>query len=179
MYLTLSSVNALASNKLQSGTYCIFTPVQIPALCLSKARGANNKTSVLQVMEDKQRQVMWLPQDCAHSISVWTMNKLMLCSLAWLQWWCVKRRAAAWLCPERRLFVQAPWQRGAGERGQAGPIQQQHFPMWQQQQHTNLWNKGIKHVPLSSPCTAYTSVLQPLFHTITAIYTMHHVVHSI
>lgn len=54
------------------------TSIQIPSLCLSKAPGGNNKRSALWVMEDKQRQVMWLPQDCTHDVSIWPMNKLSM-----------------------------------------------------------------------------------------------------
>lgn len=55
------------------------TTIQIPSLCLSKAQGGINKRSAQQVMEDKQRQVVWLPRDCAHNVSVWAVNKLMVC----------------------------------------------------------------------------------------------------
>lgn len=111
--------------------------IQIPSLCLSKAQCGNNKRSAAQVMEDKQRQVCVTPAGLGTQRQrLRAVDKLMVC---------VSVAAAAvvavlLVCVEegqlRRRFVWILWQRGAAEGGQAGSIEQQHFPMWQHSTQT-------------------------------------------
>lgn len=168
MLPTVSSVDSLATRKqLHTPIYNLaptvssssLTPIQI--LCLSKAQAGINKRSALEVMEDKQRQVV---QDCEHkNVSVWTRISWWCVLARWRRWWSsMERGAAAWLGPERRLFVWILWQKGVGERRQAGSIQHQHFPMWphnthkpaEQRNHT-LSSVHLLHSSLSHTCLVY------------------------
>lgn len=54
---TRSPISSLAPTVSPSS----LAPIQIPSLCLSKARRGINKRSALRVMEDKQRQVRVTP----------------------------------------------------------------------------------------------------------------------
>lgn len=155
MFPTVSSVDFLAPSKhphtlLSSIWHLQYLPaasLPIQILCLSKAQGGINKRSALEVMEEKQRQVV---QDCAHDdVSVGTVDKLMVC---------IREPAAveamAELCEERGQLLDYA-QRGGSLCGHFGRegwesgaklelFSSSTFPCGSTT-HTNLQNKGITH----------------------------------